>query len=215
MDGRARNLLIRAAAITAAVGVPVAVLLAYLAWLPYLIGLFFWLLGGLLVGAFFYRLASACRPYPVWPVRAAVGAVVALMFATAMLTEYYVKRSHLSRDLALAAARKQKISPQQWADLLLAADAHVRAQLGQYGPGAIGYWVWAALDGRISGSKDLAGVEVTLSQRRLGWVFRVVLSAVFLAMGVLSQAVDLTRLESIPVEQSEPDLREDAPCGEG
>jgi len=177
-------------------GVPLAVLLSYCAWLPLLIGLFFFVLGGLLVGALMYRLAAEARPVPVRAVRAATLSVVAVMFVVSMLTEYSAKRSHLQRDLALAAAKSRKISDrQQWQQLQMQAAEHVQQVFGKYGPGPVGYWLWAAASGRMAGLAGQAGGEVVLSQRQLFWLIRVALSAVLLGLGMFMVTGELARPE--------------------
>ncbi len=62
-----REVLARTGFIIALIGVPFMILLMYCAWLPVMMGMYFFILGGLLLGGIWYRMARRIRPAPGQP----------------------------------------------------------------------------------------------------------------------------------------------------
>lgn len=196
-----RAVLNRSAAIATLIGVPFIILLMYCAWLPLLMGMYFFILGGLLVGAIWFRLAARVRPVPVRAVRLRMFVMLAVLVAIYMLSEYVVKRGHLARDMAKLTVRMRPVDSlaELQARQREAAD-HVRRSLRRYGPGPVGYWIWAATDGRLPPMEQYTGKQsIDLRQRQAFYVLRVVASVVLLWYGLRLMAKDLAKPDE-PVE---------------
>jgi hypothetical protein len=201
-----RGVLNRSAGIATLIGVPFIILLMYCAWLPLLMGMYFFILGGLLVGAIWFRLAARVRPVPAGAVRLRMFVMLAVLVAIYMLSEYVVKRGHLARDMAKLTVKMRPVSGpiesqarEREAREREAAD-HVQRSLRRYGPGPVGYWIWAATDGRLPPMEPYTGKEsIELRQRQAFYVLRVVASVVLLWYGLRLMAKDLAKPDQ-PVE---------------
>jgi hypothetical protein len=196
-----RGVLDRSAAITTLIAIPFMVLLMYCAWLPYWFGMYFFILGGLLFGAIWFRLASHVRPVPAGAVRLRMIAIVVLLSAVYMLPEYSLKRVHLARDVANRSIQRVGVANtlearQQRVD---EAAAHVDKVLRGYGRGPLGYYVWNAVDGKMPPLAPYGGTPIRLTQTGPYWIARVVLSIVLLAFGLRMMAKELTKPDE-PIE---------------
>lgn len=196
-----RNVLDRSAAITTLIACPFMVLLMYCAWLPYWLGMYFFILGGLLFGAIWFRLAARVRPIPVAALRLRMIAIITLLSVVYLLSEFTVKRNHLARDVANRSiarvgventfeARQQRVHE---------AAAHVDQVLRRHGPTPFGYYVWNAIDGRMPPLQPYGGEPFSLSQTGPYWIARVVLSIALLAIGLRMMSKDLAKRDE-PVE---------------
>ncbi len=205
-------------AIVAAGGfsLPFAWLLAYAAMLPFYLGVFFFMLFGLLIGATVYRIASPGRPYRSPSLVIGTTLLVAFVFGFSLVKE--------SRDFPASAAervslRKRDIGDRSVAEHRRAIADDLRRFLSEkYPPGGVSAYVrWALTDGRIKPG-DLTvidrGIEIPASQTRIGWAIRVVLSIAFLGFGIGSQTLSLHRSEEpgqrriAPSDEVEPNRRE-------
>jgi len=196
-----QGVLDRSAAITTLIAIPFMILLMYCAWLPYWFGMYFFILGGLLFGAIWFRLASHVRPIPAAAVRLRMIVMIVVLSAVYLLPEYSLKRRHLARDVAnhsiqrvtvanTAEARQQRLDE---------AASHVDKVLRGYGPGPFGYYVWNAIDGRMPPLPAYGGKPIMLTQTGLYWIARVVLSIALLAVGLRMMAKELAKPDE-PVE---------------
>jgi hypothetical protein len=175
-------------------GLPVGWLLAALSLLPFFLGLFFFTLFGLLLGAVLYRVAR-----PVAPVSAAAafgaGAVVVLaVWFLALLIEAH----NLPSDARAFFIESHKtMTPESLARAKAELPDRARQFLrDRYPPGGfIGYVRWAGSSGELPLGKTNTGLPVLfrLRQGPRAWIVRVILSAFLLAFGVLSQVMGLTR----------------------
>ena len=187
-----------------AVTLPVAWLLSFAGTLPFFLGVFFFALFGLLIGAVIYRVAAPCRPY-----RSTQVIVGTTMIVIAGWGGSIVKESRdFPSDMASEAARKTSdIGDRPVAEFRLEVAGEVRRfLLERYPPGGtLGYMRWALTSGEIE-KGDLAAVKRKLSrsQRGWSWAIRVVLSVAGLAFGVASQTwllrrpADLGAADEIP-----------------
>lgn len=191
-----RQVLAKSSVVIALVGVPFMILLMYCAWLPVGMGMYFFIVGGLLLGGIWCRLARRGRPIPGGALYAAYAVVLAFWVIVYLGSEYHVKPQHLARDLAdnttLRLSVNNNSELQQRYD---EAAAHVKAVLRQYGPGPIGYLVWNATDGQMPPMKKYGGASLALPQRQLFWIVRVVASIVLLGFGLRLQVKELTKPE--------------------
>lgn len=176
-----------------ALAVPASWALAALAMLPRLLGLFFFLLAGLLIGAVMYRVGLPAAPAPR-PRLYCTGLAVALtLWMGALVVEY---RS--LPELAFGAVRGQiqfRLSPERRQHIREALHQHVEADLKTHYPpgGLIGYMRWVTGSGAMSVPRviDNTSVHFQLSQRGGWWLVRAGLSLAFLAGAILSQILTL------------------------
>ncbi len=196
-----RGVLDRAAVIATLIAIPFMILLMYCAWLPYWFGMYFFILGGLLFGAIWFRLASRVRPIPAGAVRLRMIAMVVVLSVVYLLPEYALKRSHMARDLAVNSMYRIGVanSIEARQERTNEAAAHVDAVLRRYGPGPIGYYAWNAVDGVMPPLAPYGGNPIVLTQTGLFWVTRVVLSIVLLTLGLRMMAKELAKPDE-PVE---------------
>lgn len=193
-----RRALARSAAIVTLMGVPLMVLLMYCAWLPFLMGMYFFLLGGLLLGGIWWRMARSIRPAPR---RAVYGTMLMMLSAWTLVylgSESLVKPRHFARDMANYTTHRVRVrSEQERHQRHVDARAHVYGVLASYGPGPIGYWAWVLADGTMAPMAPY-GDEATLMklpQRQGVWLVRVLASLLLLTYGLRLQAKELTRPE--------------------
>ncbi|NLE57946.1 MAG: hypothetical protein GX616_06265 [Planctomycetes bacterium] len=192
-------------------GIPSGVILAYLASIPFYLGLFFFLLLGLLIGAIMFRFGSGASPvHP--PTLALIGsAVVLLTWGTTLLIEYATLPGLVARRTEMALFRR--LTPEQQAEVAAKIRVHVMSRLlGRPYEGRPAEWLagfpkylrWIARDGTMECPRVVDPTTFTfkLPQSRASWAFRVVLSMALLAFAVLSQYLLLARPSK---DQTSPD----------
>jgi len=180
-----------ATTIAAVVATPLAWLLSYGATLPFFLGVFFFALFGIIAGAVVFRFASPKKPYGKMAVLFATTALVAYIFAFALVKE----STDLPHDLAKKAVKKTadlggRTAKEYRADVASEVRTHLAEQ---YPPGGtFGYIRWALADGKIKRG-HLPSVNADLSGPQSGVTFaiRIVLSLALLAFGVGSQTLTL------------------------
>lgn len=177
----------------AIVAIPLAWLLSYGATLPFLLGIFFFALFGLIIGAATFRVAAPRKPYGKTAVLTVTTALVAYVFAFALVKE--------SRDLPSDIAKK---AAKKTADLGGRTGAEYRADVAtevehylqtRYAPGGtFGYVRWVLTNGKIArGGLPSVDADLTALQTRTTWAIRVVLSIALLAFGIGSQTLGLAK----------------------
>jgi hypothetical protein len=181
--------------------VPFAWLLSYVAALPFFIGLFFFLLFGLIVGAIMHRTASARRPYTDRPLL--VGTTVVVLVGS--LIPVYVEARDFPKDMAEhALTRSTFLGDRTGEEYKAAVRDEVRLKLRERFPpgGTLGYVKWVLKEGEWR-KGELEGVRQTLGVYPCGfaWAVRVALSVGLLGFGIGSQTLALRRL-SDPVIRS-------------
>jgi hypothetical protein len=178
--------------------IPIGYLLAYLAALPFFLGLFFFLLLGLLIGAVMFRLGKAAIPASR-PTLWYIGMTVAVLcWLTGNVAEY----RWLPADAAEAVLRNsvtQSVSP----DKIHAFEQKIHEiaadRIRTIPPGGLlGYWRWRATDGTLElprmGNDPLYTWQ--LREKGIIWVVRVLLSLVLVSFTLLSQFLGLSKLPS-------------------
>jgi hypothetical protein len=201
-----RSVLDRSALVATVVGLPFILLLMYCAWLPLLMGMYFFILGGMLIGAIWCRLARRVRPVPAGAVRLRMFVMLAIFVVVYLLAEYKVKVMHLVRDMTELTIQMQSVDSlgQRQQREREVAD-HVRQSLRKHGPGPLGYLAWAATDGRLPPMTRYTGkAGLVLPQRQAFYILRVVLSITLLWYGLRLMAKDLSRPDEVP----DPSIRE-------
>jgi len=175
-----------------AVSLPLSWLLSYAGALMFYIGLFFFALFGLMIGAATFRVASVAGPYHRKHVIAGTIILVLVPWSLSMLKE--------GRDFAddVAARTVHERSLDLKGNTVAAhrgiVSSDVRAYLRkQYPPGGVrGYIHWVVVDGKIS-KTDISSLAKNWQHGQSGyvWVVRVVLSLALLTFGVATQTLPL------------------------
>ena len=180
-----------AVAVGMLISLPFAWLLSYAATLPFFIGLFFFVLFGLIIGATMHRTAAPGRPYARPVLLTGTSIVILFGWTVALANESHDFPSDMA-DYAVGKARD--IGDRTVDEYHAAVAGQVREHLrSSYAPGGtIGYVRWALTSGEIRAG-ELQDVKIKLgqSQRRYSWAIRVVLSLVLLSFGIGSQTLPL------------------------
>lgn len=178
-----------AVAVGCVVSLPFGWVLSYAALLPFLLGLFFFVLIGLLVGAITHRVGSPGRPYGNVALVVGTTLIVGTGWVTSIVKE--------SRDFPADMAVRVGNSTRDIGDRLIqqfhdeVADQIREFFRVQYPPGGtLGYMRWALTNGELRAGQ-IPGVRrhYRQHQRKFWWGVRVVLSVAMLGFGVASQTL--------------------------
>ncbi len=169
------------------VSLPLAWLLSFAASLPFFIGIFFFALFGLMVGAVVYRTARGGRPHG----RASVAIGTVFIVLVGWCTSIVIESRGLSTDLAEDVVRRTKnLGDRSEAEYHEYIAGQIQTYVNtNYAPGGtLGYVRWVLLSGEIP-KGELRDVPRTLRQpqRKLWWLARAVLSIGLFTFGVASQ----------------------------
>jgi hypothetical protein len=182
--------------IGSAIAVPIGILLSYGAALPFFLGLFFFALFGLVIGAVTHRAAAPSRPFSRGAVLAATLPIVLVGWWCSILRE----ARDFPGDMVDQVGKQTKwLGDQPIGEFRAETVRQVQNYLiKRYPPGGvIGYVQWIALNGELQRG-ELEGLErrIARSPRKFWWVLRGVLSLALLGFGVASQTWSLTRVET-------------------
>lgn len=195
-----------AVAVGCALAAPFGVLLSYVSFLMAYLGLFFYALFGLVIGASVYRVAARRRPIPKAQVLSGTTLIVLVGWGLSIRGEIV----GLPRDIANLAVEARTRLPEglNKAEYLASIEDQVRRYLSdRYPPGgAIGYIRWITESGRFpKGTFEGVNRELARPQRRWVWAIRVVLSIVLFSFGIASMTWPLASAWPSPrVPSSEP-----------
>lgn len=186
-----------AVAVATLIALPLGWLLSYGAALPFYLGLFFYMLFGLIIGATVFRVAAPGRPYSTPTILIGTTWLVAVAWGVSIIKESHDFPKDVARRVAL---RTRDLGNRSLEQFRLEVADDVRQYLaGRYGPGSHwGYVRWVLTNGQIkAGELNTVPQAVPLpaGQVRSGWAFRVVASIGLLAFGVASQTLLLRRSE--------------------
>jgi len=187
---------------------PLAWLLSHAALLPFFLGLFFFALFGLLIGAIMHRVASPARPLPRNILL--IGTTWIVLFVSVL--SVYQESRDMPRKLAdVASKRTRDIGDRPTADYLREIEGNIHeAMRSKYGSaGMIAYVRWVMSSGKFP-SGEVEGVASELRGNLSGvwWMIRVGLSVGLLAFGVSSQTLALRW-------QTDPGVRQKKPAASG
>jgi len=185
------------------VAMPLAWLLSFAGMLPGFLGLFFFALFGVVIGATVHRVAAPGRPYNKWVVLAGTTVVVLVTWLVAI----GIESRDFPRGVAIRAGNQTRnIGDQTIEEFRAAVAADVGRFLRERHPpgGVIGYTRWMLLSGELQ-AEQIAGLgrPIRLSQRRYTFAIRVVLSIALLAYGVSSQTFLLKRVQDERVAEDD------------
>jgi len=177
------------------VSVPLGWLLSYGAALVALLGIFFFTLFGLVIGAVMYRFGAPARPIPKSQVSLGAAVVVAFCWCLAMTIEVH----EFPTDRANAALRQVSPLPDGVTGVQFKQDVadFVRDTFAQkYGGfGFFGYARWILASSRMEYPVETMTSPIVIKsiQYRWWWIIRVVLTVVMLSFGILAQVLPLAR----------------------
>jgi len=170
---------------------PLAWLLSHAALLPFFLGLFFFALFGLVIGAVMHRIAAPARPLSSGIVLAGTTWIVLFVWGYSIWHEVADMPYKLAE---VASQRTRDIGDRPTAEFIREVETNIRRHWHQkYGSSGIRAYVpWILGGGKIS-SGDIAGVRTELRANTSGpwWLVRVGLSVGLLAFGVASQTLAL------------------------
>jgi hypothetical protein len=170
--------------------------LSYAATLLFFLGLFFFALFGLVIGAVMHRVASRGRPYGRPALLVGTTVVVLVCWLVSIVNE----SRDFPNDMAAQAMKTRYIGEQTATEFRAAIAADVRRLLNERYPpgGTLGYVRWVLTNGELK-KGEIGGVKRVLKPRHRGftWGVRVVLSIALLAFGIGSQTLTL-KLEREP-----------------
>ncbi len=174
------------------VAAPLSWLLALASNLPFFLGLFFFALFGLIIGAVCFRVAHPNQPYA----RGTVLMGTTLIIGATWGGSIWFEARSFGMDMAREASALPSLSLKGTtvADYRAEVDAQVRSFLSEHYPpgGTIGYIRWVTRSGKIPDGM-LASVKKGLGTNQAGWwwIGRVAISIALLAFGVGSQVFAL------------------------
>jgi hypothetical protein len=174
------------------IGIPLSLLLSFGAALPFFIGLFFFALFGLMVGAAVFRVGAPGRPYP----RAAVLVLTSVVVGWCMGISLLKEAADFPNNMAdQAVSRTRNIGSLTRNEYHAQVAEEVRSMLADRFPpgGWIGYFRWVTGSASIE-KGTLPSVDRSLSPAYTGmlWMVRVVLSLSLLTFGIASQTLLLS-----------------------
>jgi len=181
-----------------AASVPLGWLLSYGAALMALLGLFFFALFGLVIGAVIYRVSASCRPLPKSHIAAGTAVVVAFCWGLSYWKEVHDFPMDKARE---AAGRVSPLPAGMTREMLLEDVAgFVRSELGKHGWGGWGYakWVMSSSEMKYEVATMAKPVVLRPVQYKWWWFARIVLSMVMLWFGVYSQVGPLSGMKDPP-----------------
>lgn len=175
-----------------AVSLPLSWLLSYAGALMFYLGLFFFALFGLIIGAATFRVACVARPYRRKHVIAGTTLLVLVPWSLSMLKE----GRDFADDVAARTVHEKSLDLKgnTVAQHRKIVTSDVRAYLREhYPPGGVrGYMRWVVVDGKISRT-DVSSLAKNWHHGQTGfvWVIRVVLSLALLTFGVATQTLPM------------------------
>lgn len=180
-----------AVAVASVIGIPCGWVLSYAALLPFFIGVFFFAVFGLIIGAVAYRFAAPGRPYAKTLIVVGTTVIILVTFAASLWKE---GRDFPSDVATRALKNTRSIGILTPAEFRHNVEGDVRRFLAaEYWPGGtIGYLRWTLTSGRISKKAfDWMERDIVFPQARYLFAVRVALSLGLLAFGVASQTLTL------------------------
>jgi len=175
----------------AVVAGPLSWLLSHAATLPFFIGVFFFALFGLVIGASIHRVASGRAPYARAPIIAGTTLIVLQCWGVSL----HLESVRFPQDVATFAIEATLDIGDRTADEFRAdvAENTRRFLRETYPPGGlVGYARWSLLSSRLT-PQNIPGLRRPFrsDQAKVWWAVRVVLSVGLLAFGVGSQTLPL------------------------
>lgn len=188
------------------VGVPLGYLLCYASFLVTMLGLFFFMLFGLVIGAAVYRVWSPLQPMARWKVRLGVALVAFAAWGSSLVWEGITFPVDVGKK-AIEQVEKIDTPGKRGMDVRADAERATREYLAERHPpgGIVGYWRWALSEHSIAipitGAKDPQPIHYSGT----GWicVVRVVLSAAAMVVALYAVLIPLSRPPRSDTEEAD------------
>lgn len=187
-------------------GLPIGVVLSYVAFIPLYLGLFFFLLFGLLIGAIMFRFGRSAMPVRPGLLLLIAAAVVLIVWATTLVTEYAAFPGFAAARIeqSVEQTRRRHLRSEEETEISRQTRPYVMGQLlGRPYEGGVVDWLagfprylrWMAQDGVMSCPRviEASNYKLVMSQRGRSWAFRLILSMGLLAFSIISQYMLLTK----------------------
>lgn len=186
------------------VAIPLSLLLSFGAALPFLIGLFFFALFGLMIGAAVFRVGEPGRPYT----RSGVLVLTSILIGWCMGISLLKEAADFPMNMAdQAVTRSKNIGSLSRAEYQARVADEVRTMLADRFPpgGWFGYFRWVTTAGRIEkGALPSVDLSLTVPYSRYLWLARVIFSLGLLTFGIASQSMLLARAANAePVDRKQ------------
>ncbi|HQE27535.1 MAG TPA: hypothetical protein PL151_07235 [Phycisphaerae bacterium] len=198
-----------------ALTIPAGVLLGYLAALPFFLGLFFFMLVGLLIGAVMFRVAAKAPRPPVGAIWLLGSVVSGATLVVSLWAEYRALPAGVEKLVRGSIAESFAGREDERVRLKHGVHEFVATELARaYPPGGfLGYLRWAATDGKLKCPRILrtSTVEYRLAQRQVLWAVRVALSMLLMEAMIVSQLLALRGRKADTADGAGPGLSEESP----
>ena len=162
-------------------------LLARLVFLPYYMGLFFYLVAGLLVSGATFRMARAARPISRARMSRGVIVVATLAWAVSIVWEYRDRVAGIATGARFVEAKNQAIAGGKSPSVVESKAIemfHERLRTDYPPGGLLGYVRWVLRSGTMTVTVGPSTDELAISQRRAAWAARSVASIALFALGL-------------------------------
>jgi hypothetical protein len=201
--------------VAAVVGMGLGIILTWLAVLPFLLGLYFFLLAGLLLGAIIARFGKSDSPQPKGRIWAASVTIACLVWMVTLVVEYVTFPRDAFEEVltSLPAYVPQEDRPELREAVYHAVLSEL---LDRPSDGGIADWIlgfpaylsWVATDGTMRCPRILAeGTRsLVVRQGQTLWIMRVIISLLLLVFAVSALPLGLTR----PPKSDDADDSDDA-----
>ena len=190
----------------AMVALPLGWMLKLAGPLPFFLGVFFFALFGLVIGASMFRVALAGRPYSTTSVL--VGTTIIVLGC--WYTSLHFEAERYARTIGAEAVKRwstKRVGDRPAAECRADVSQQFRDHLrrAHWPGGTLGYAQWALVDGALE-KGELPGVTSRIKYHQRGWRFavRTVLSIGLLAFGIASQTFSLRRKSPIGQVEERP-----------
>lgn len=172
--------------VTSVFSLPFGWLLSFAALLPFYLGLFFFALFGLVIGAVACRMATPAAPFP----RLAVTVGTTMIIASCWLTSIVTECLDFPRSMTEKAVAGASTIGDAGLDSFRQSVEEASREIIRNEPGGpiLGYVRWVVTNGHVK-ANTFPGVRRSLRpiHRRQGWVIRVLISITLLSFGIATQ----------------------------
>jgi hypothetical protein len=195
--------------VAALVGTGLALLAGWLLMPPlapimHVLGLFFFLLVGLLIGAVTYRFAVPAAPIPRRRLLALTAVIGLTLWSATMVKEYLHFPTKAVELVQGGVRRAMPLTPERRQAIETEVPRAIAERLkSEYPPGGfLGYLRWNLVSGEMDVPRvvDTTRIHFMTPQRRVWWAVRVVLSLLFTAGAFASQVLPLGPKPPAPPE---------------
>lgn len=188
-------------------GLALGTALAYLSSLPFFLGLFFYLMFGLVIGAVVYRLGASHRPMKTPAVWTVGLATAGLTWLTSLVVEYAGLPGDAAEEVLKSIPgrlddKEREVLRRETRQFVLSSFSgrQVEGSMLDMARAFPAYVRWVVTDGKLSCPQVYYDSKHTieLGSRRRGWLWAVrsILALVLVSFTIMSQVVGLRRPET-------------------